>query len=104
MPDVSSCLGDSRERAETLDADHRTMCRYTSALDPNYRKVSGEIRAVYSNFVAKKETKGKVAESTVAAEIISGLKDHGKTFSQQPVTHSVPTSTPFFPRPPGAPN
>ncbi|KAK1763216.1 hypothetical protein QBC33DRAFT_562996 [Phialemonium atrogriseum] len=53
VPDVSSCLGYSRERAETLDADHRSMCRYESALDPNYRKVSEELRAVYSGFLHK---------------------------------------------------
>lgn len=60
VPDVSSCLGDSRERAETLDADHRSMCRYESALDPNYRKVSEELRAVYSGFLHKVDP-GEVA-------------------------------------------
>ncbi|KAH8889254.1 hypothetical protein GQ53DRAFT_870313, partial [Thozetella sp. PMI_491] len=48
VPDMSSCLGDSRERAETLDADHRSMCRYASASDTNYRKVSAEILAICS--------------------------------------------------------
>lgn len=50
VPDISSCLGDSRERAETLDADHRSMCRFSSAQDPNFRKVTAELHAVYSSF------------------------------------------------------
>ncbi|KAI1130301.1 hypothetical protein F5Y10DRAFT_263195 [Nemania abortiva] len=48
VPDFSSCLGDPRERAETLHADHRAMCRFSSADCPNYRKVSGELVRLYS--------------------------------------------------------
>ncbi|KAH8589753.1 hypothetical protein B0O99DRAFT_475591, partial [Bisporella sp. PMI_857] len=47
VPDFSSLLGDSRERAETLDANHMDMCRFSNASDPNYRKVSGELKIIY---------------------------------------------------------
>ncbi|KAK4442424.1 hypothetical protein QBC34DRAFT_25439 [Podospora aff. communis PSN243] len=47
VPDYSSALGDARERAETLQANHMSMCRFTSREDPNYRKVSGELRDLY---------------------------------------------------------
>ncbi|KAI1129855.1 hypothetical protein F5Y10DRAFT_237408 [Nemania abortiva] len=53
VPDVSSCLGDSRERAETLDGDHRSMCRYIGTQDPNYKKVAAELRAIYTNLTSK---------------------------------------------------
>ncbi|KAK4074996.1 uncharacterized protein Triagg1_4660 [Trichoderma aggressivum f. europaeum] len=47
VPDFSSCLGDPRERAETLHGDHREICRFDSADCPNYKKVSGEIKRIY---------------------------------------------------------
>ncbi|KAI1735610.1 hypothetical protein F4680DRAFT_434538 [Xylaria scruposa] len=53
VPDISSCLGDSRERAETLDGDHRSMCRYTDTQDQNYKKVAAELRAVYTKLISK---------------------------------------------------
>jgi hypothetical protein len=40
-------LGDARECAETLDANHMEMCRFTSAQDPNYRKIGGELHDIY---------------------------------------------------------
>lgn len=46
VPNFSSLLGDSRERAETLDANHMDMCRFRSDNEPNYRKVSGELRSI----------------------------------------------------------
>ncbi|KAI0854646.1 hypothetical protein F4860DRAFT_520643 [Xylaria cubensis] len=53
VPDFSSCLGDSRERAETLDGDHRSMCRYASTQDQNYKKVAAELHAVYAKVTAE---------------------------------------------------
>jgi protein SERAC1 len=47
VPDYSSALGDARERAETLQANHMSMCRFTGREDPNYHKVSGELRGIY---------------------------------------------------------
>lgn len=47
VPDYSSLLGDQRERAESIQANHMDMCRFTGPDDPNYRRVAGELRSVY---------------------------------------------------------
>ncbi|EXK26009.1 hypothetical protein FOMG_17370 [Fusarium oxysporum f. sp. melonis 26406] len=47
VPEYSSLIGNHREHAETLQADHLEMCRYSGKDDPNYRKVAGEIRSTY---------------------------------------------------------
>lgn len=49
VPDVSSQIGDPRERAETLQANHEEMCRFTGSNDPSYRKVVAEIRSIYAS-------------------------------------------------------
>ncbi|KAF5987678.1 hypothetical protein FBULB1_1835 [Fusarium bulbicola] len=47
VPEYSSLIGNHQEHAETLQADHLEMCRYSGKDDPNYRKVAGEIRSTY---------------------------------------------------------
>jgi hypothetical protein len=47
VPDYSSLIGDHRENAETIQANHMDMCRFSGAGDPNYRKVAGELRVIY---------------------------------------------------------
>lgn len=54
VPDYSSALGDPRERAETLQANHREMCCFTGERDPNYRKVAGELRHIYAAILQQK--------------------------------------------------
>lgn len=49
VPDDSAELGDPRERTETLQANHRNMCRFTGVQDPNYRKVAGELQQIYTS-------------------------------------------------------
>ncbi|VUC32074.1 unnamed protein product [Clonostachys rosea] len=49
VPDTSSSLGDHRERAETLQANHKELCRFSGDRDPNYQKVAGEFRSIYSS-------------------------------------------------------
>ena len=44
VPDTSSSLDDSRERAEHIDANHMTMTKFSSRNDPGYRKVGEELR------------------------------------------------------------
>jgi hypothetical protein len=46
VSDVSSSLDDPRERAETLQADHRNMTKFWGRDDPNYLKVGGELRRI----------------------------------------------------------
>ncbi|KAF5637157.1 hypothetical protein F52700_4894 [Fusarium sp. NRRL 52700] len=47
VPEYSSLIGNHQEHAETLQADHLEMCRFSGKDDPNYRKVAGEIRSTY---------------------------------------------------------
>ncbi|PTB78818.1 hypothetical protein M440DRAFT_1420863 [Trichoderma longibrachiatum ATCC 18648] len=47
VPDYSSLIGDHREHAETLQADHLEMCRFSGKNDPNYHKVAGELCSIY---------------------------------------------------------
>jgi len=51
VPDYSSLLGDQRERAETIQANHMDMCRFTGFDDPNYLKVAGELRSIHVSLV-----------------------------------------------------
>ncbi|EFR01669.1 hypothetical protein MGYG_04672 [Nannizzia gypsea CBS 118893] len=46
VPDESSLLGDPRENARYINANHRDMCRFTGRDDPGYRLLVGEIRQV----------------------------------------------------------
>ncbi|PCD31340.1 hypothetical protein AU210_010995 [Fusarium oxysporum f. sp. radicis-cucumerinum] len=48
VPHESSLIGDPREHAETLQANHKQMSRFSSAQDPNFIKVAGEIKAFYT--------------------------------------------------------
>ncbi|KAM0438474.1 hypothetical protein ACHAPT_001223 [Fusarium lateritium] len=47
VPDTSSLIGDQRERAETLQANHMEMCRFSGREDPSFVKVVGELRSAY---------------------------------------------------------
>ncbi|EWY85755.1 hypothetical protein FOYG_12865 [Fusarium oxysporum NRRL 32931] len=47
VPHDSSLIGDPKEEAETLQANHMEMSRFSSAEDPNFVKVGGEIRKRY---------------------------------------------------------
>lgn len=61
VPDYSSSLGDQRENTETIQANHREMCRFTGKDDPGFRKVSGELQAICASI-----EKGR--QSTLGAE------------------------------------
>jgi hypothetical protein len=47
VPDYSSLIGGHRERTETLQANHKDLCRLSRFDDPNYRKFAGEVRSIY---------------------------------------------------------
>lgn len=49
VPDYSSLIGDHREHAETIQANHLEMCRFSGPDDPNYRKIGGELRSIYDS-------------------------------------------------------
>jgi hypothetical protein len=46
VPDSSSTLDDPREHAETISANHMDMCRFSTNIDPGYRKVLGELQTM----------------------------------------------------------
>ncbi|KAJ4249141.1 hypothetical protein NW762_012476 [Fusarium torreyae] len=64
VPEYSSLIGNDREHAETLQADHVQMCRYSGREDPNYRKVAGEICSIYYSIVGLSQS-----ESLITREI-----------------------------------
>ncbi|KAK8062107.1 hypothetical protein PG997_014204 [Apiospora hydei] len=48
VDDVSSSLGDDREQAEVLNANHRDVCRYSGRRDPNLVKILAELSDICS--------------------------------------------------------
>lgn len=56
VPDYSSLLGDVRERAETIQANHMDMCRFAGPDDPNYGRICGEITTIYESIAGLNTT------------------------------------------------
>ncbi|KAM7200190.1 hypothetical protein V8F20_005408 [Naviculisporaceae sp. PSN 640] len=75
VPDESSAIGDHRERAETIQANHMEMCRFTGPLDPNYAKLLGEILEVYRAVVRLNEQDAHLRGHSSRAEqnVVPGL-------------------------------
>ncbi|KAF2429989.1 hypothetical protein EJ08DRAFT_697781 [Tothia fuscella] len=46
VPDSSSSLEDLREHAETIEANHKDICRFSSPSDPGFRKVAGTLKKI----------------------------------------------------------
>lgn len=63
VPDDSSLLGDVRERAERIQANHMDMCRFTGPDDPNYGRICGEITSIYDRLVGHNTTIAHQVES-----------------------------------------
>ncbi|KAH8886585.1 hypothetical protein GQ53DRAFT_844831 [Thozetella sp. PMI_491] len=55
VPSYSSLLGDAREHAETLQANHMEMCRFSGPNDPNGIKVRGELKEIYMSIKRAKQ-------------------------------------------------
>ncbi|KAK7416368.1 hypothetical protein QQZ08_012025 [Neonectria magnoliae] len=73
VPDYSSLIGDHREHAETLQADHMGMCRYSGIDDPNYRKVGGEIDSIYHSIARLKSQKLPQGHRTRPESLLSAI-------------------------------
>lgn len=56
VPDESSLLGGFWERAETIQANHREMCRFTGSDDPNYARICGEITSICNRLAGLRAT------------------------------------------------
>lgn len=54
VPDSSSSLDDPHEHAETIQANHMNMAKFTNANDPGYRKVGGELKELVQAIWAQK--------------------------------------------------
>ncbi|KAH6970161.1 hypothetical protein DER45DRAFT_582338 [Fusarium avenaceum] len=67
VPHDSSLIGDPKEHAETLQANHMEMCRFSSASDPNYMKVAGEIKDIYLA-ISKSTQESLIREDHVEAQ------------------------------------
>ncbi|SCO75796.1 uncharacterized protein FRV6_00008 [Fusarium oxysporum] len=86
VPEYSSLLGNYREHAETLQADHLEMCRYSGKDDPNYRKVAGEIRPTYLSITTtdKQESPGYRGKNNYSpAPSVSVSQHSGHKFRDQ---------------------
>lgn len=55
VPKESSSLDDPEENAETIEANHHTMCKFYGANDPGYLQVSGELRGFVNAIVQRNE-------------------------------------------------
>ncbi|KAM7211742.1 hypothetical protein V8F06_012875 [Rhypophila decipiens] len=91
VPDHSSLIGDARERAETIQANHMDMCRFTGPEDPNYTKLSGEIVAVYASLIKLKEQDVKSDGHAHILQVFSGIRSAvghpGSTDVKRPTLH-----------------
>ena len=79
VPNYSSIFGDPRERAESLQANHMDMCRFTGIEDPNYRKVAGELRQIYT---AIEQANGERARQSAYASTVPMVQTQAE--SHQP--------------------
>ena len=63
MPPQSPTLGDRRERAETIAANHINMCKFWGKEDPGYNQVGGELKTIVDQIVKDEAVKAKAADS-----------------------------------------
>ncbi|KAI1619596.1 hypothetical protein EDD37DRAFT_200318 [Exophiala viscosa] len=66
VPKQSSSLGDPRERAETIEANHMNMCRFYGADDPRYNQLRGELKNLVEEISAT--TRAVVQQGTDASQ------------------------------------
>ena len=95
VPDYSSSIGDHREHAETIRANHREMCRFYGAEDPGYRQVSGELQSIYTSIKSSKGD-GHAPTPSVASKVEGAKVEPGNTeipaLLKPPSCASVPMS------------
>ncbi|KAK4208230.1 hypothetical protein QBC37DRAFT_379273 [Rhypophila decipiens] len=76
VPAYSSSLGDHREHAETIQANHREMCRFYGADDPGYRQVSSELRSIYQTMEKHVGPPMRLPASVQPPSITSSVNNH----------------------------
>ncbi|KAH7357919.1 hypothetical protein B0T11DRAFT_283328 [Plectosphaerella cucumerina] len=82
VPDESSCLGDSRERAETLHGDHRSICRFSTSDDRNYRRLAAYLINQCSNLLTEAQ------RMQPSKELPQKFSDAGVPLLQDPLTRA----------------
>ncbi|KAH6980752.1 hypothetical protein BKA56DRAFT_616585 [Ilyonectria sp. MPI-CAGE-AT-0026] len=78
VPHYSSLIGDHREYAETLQANHMEMCRYSGTDDENYRKVAGELHSIYDAITKLNMQKPHQPPGTRHRELVSSVRSSAK--------------------------
>ncbi|KAF5643144.1 hypothetical protein F52700_2859 [Fusarium sp. NRRL 52700] len=88
VPHDSSLIGDPREHAETLQANHMEMSRFSSSQDPNFVKVGGELVHIYTTIEREQihhhvqaETFGPSIEECRAPQ--HGSRDHENSIDKE---------------------
>ncbi|RDW84265.1 hypothetical protein BP6252_01855 [Coleophoma cylindrospora] len=69
VPAESSTLGDDREHAETLHADHMGMARYESVADSNFVKVQGELERICLSVASEPDEVNQRLQETAQRQI-----------------------------------
>ena len=77
VDDISSSLGDEREHAEVLDANHRDMCRFSGSRDPNLVKIMAELADIcgFSLQVGRGKTSIPDQEEKATGQAQVGITD-----------------------------
>ncbi|KAK6859075.1 hypothetical protein PG995_004928 [Apiospora arundinis] len=73
VDDISSSLGDEREHAEVLNANHRDMCRFSEPRDPELVKIMAELADICNFPVDLNSDKRSKSELYQATGIIRGV-------------------------------
>ncbi|KAI8713771.1 hypothetical protein NCS52_01222600 [Fusarium sp. LHS14.1] len=83
VPDTSSLIGDQRERAETLQANHMKMCRFSGRDDPNFVKVVGELQSAYYTILTGLVHDPNTGQTAAFNSPISNVNGHEELTAQQ---------------------
>ena len=92
VPDFSSSLADPREEAETLDANHMELCRFTDANDSNYRKVGGELREIHRMLKSVQQLRA-APEGNLAKPLDTGIPVQDKNVQSVEIQWAPVTSS-----------
>jgi hypothetical protein len=53
----SACIGYRREHTQPMDADHRSICKFETADDPNYHTLRDHLAIVIDDLIQQGEFK-----------------------------------------------
>ncbi|KAK8063178.1 hypothetical protein PG996_007830 [Apiospora saccharicola] len=79
VDDISSSLGDEREHAEMLDANHRDMCRFAGPQDSNLVKIMAELADICGFGLQIARVKSQMPDQNQAS---AGQGQFGTTYTE----------------------